>query len=62
MWHKKWCLPRIQVHVTQGGVPLSSSTFGNGSGVRLSAMCSSGTFRDGQPGLHDTGLTGECQA
>ena len=58
MWYKKWCLPRIQVHVTQAGVPLN---FASGSGVQLSAVCSAGTFRDGQPGLHDTGLTGECQ-
>ena len=50
-----------QVHVTQAGMPLSSSTFAAASGLRLWCMCSSGTFRDGLPGLHDTGLTGECQ-
>jgi len=55
MWHKKWALPTLTVNVmhSSGQIP----TIGD----RLYAFVTAGTLRDDAPGLHDKGLSGECQ-
>mmetsp|Transcript_30676 Transcript_30676/g.96792 ORF Transcript_30676/g.96792 Transcript_30676/m.96792 type:complete len:380 (-) Transcript_30676:33-1172(-) len=55
MWHKKWCLPRIFVGVSE---PLDAG--GSLGGTPLVAMVSCGTLRAGHEELHDQGLAGEC--
>ena len=57
MWHKKWSLPQITVLATCRGVPLTDVAMGG----EVFAVVSSGTLREGHDGLHDQGLSGECQ-
>ena len=53
--HKKWCLPRLSVVVTQ---PLGTSA--SLGGPPLVAMVSCGTLRAGHDSLHNQGLGGCC--
>lgn len=55
MWHRKWAIPTITVEVHRS--PVTPAPAGP-----LFVMLSSGTLRDDEPGMHDTGLTGQCQA
>ena len=53
MWHKKWCLPRIEVRVTCNGAPLMAEN--------TWVIVTAGTLREGHVGLSDQGLSGVCQ-
>jgi len=59
MWHKKWCLPRITVLVTEPPPPAGHPTL-SACGVSLVAIISCGTLRPGAAELGDQGLHGEC--
>eukprot|EP00966_Prymnesium_polylepis_P291122 6723850-Prymnesium_polylepis.1 len=58
MWHKKWCLPQINVRATADGAPLSDNFFGRET---VFAYVSAGTLGAGDAVLQDEGLNGECQ-
>lgn len=66
MWHKKWCLPRITVTLTELVPGVMARAVGTDaqavdiSQQPLLAMISCGTLRAGHTELHDQGLSGDC--
>ena len=62
MWHKKWTLPKLRVHVSYDGKSMGGTTLADEPPVY--AIISAGTLHDGSNGigLYDKGLGGgECQ-
>ena len=66
MWHKKWCLPRITVTLTESAPGALANAIGaesldaEMSHHPLVALISCGTLRAGHNELHDQGLSGDC--
>jgi hypothetical protein len=66
MWHKKWCLPRITVTLSElipGALARAIGTDTPAVDISqqpLLAMISCGTLRAGHTELHDQGLSGDC--
>ena len=69
MWHKKWTLPKLHVHVSCDGKPVGGGWAAAGpipgGEPPVYAVVSAGTLRDGSDGiggsLYDQGLGGDCQ-
>ena len=67
MWHKKWTLPKLHVHVSCDGKPVGGGWAASGPAPGeeppVYAIISAGTLHDGSDGigLYDKGLGGECQ-
>ena len=68
LWHKKWRLPKLQVHATCNGKPVGVGLWAaNGHDLcgepPVYVVVSAGTLRDVSNGLglYDQGLSGDCQ-
>ena len=68
LWHKKWRLPKLQVHASCNGNPVGVGLWAaNGHNLGgeppVFVVVSAGTLRDVSNGLglYDQGLSGDCQ-